>query len=602
MQLDKNQTMLSSKWTILDSIYRCTNLRSFRQIHAQLIISGVIHDDFIVNKVAELFGKSVEFVDYACNFWNKHGSFSNLLPFNTIIAGFAGGNRPEATVLVYRQLIRRGVLPDMYTFPAVLKSCRNFLGFAEGKQIHGVGVKMGFWCDLYVQNSVLHLYSACGQCSDASRVFDEMLVRDVVSWTSLISGYVRAGLFYDAIRVFFKMDVKPNIAAFISVLVACGRLGHVNLGTIIHGLILKHGFGMGLVVNNALLDMYVKCACLCEGKQLFNELPEIDIVSWTCMISGLVQCKAPEEALELFSAMQKSGVEPDKVILTSVLSACASLGALDYGRWVHEHTDRKGIKWDIHIGTAMVDMYAKCGCIELALQIFNGMSCRNVFTWNALLGGLAMHGHGHKALEHFDQMVRIGIRPNEVTFLSILTACCHSGLVDEGREYFYQMISHDYNLSPKLEHYGCMVDLLCRAGLLDEAQEIIRRMPMPPDVLIWGSLLSACKANENLLSHDVLDRLHELESEDSGVYVLLSNIYATNERWDAVSTMRRLMKEKGIRKTPGSSVIEVDGKAHEFIFGDTTHPQSEDIHALLYIFANLEHPEVHYSCPFLLGE
>ncbi|KAA8533787.1 hypothetical protein F0562_031304 [Nyssa sinensis] len=456
--------MLSSKGTILDLISRCNDLRSFKQIHSQLITSSVIRDNFVVSKVAEFLGTSVEFVDHACEFLNQIDSRTSSFPFNTLIAGYAGSDRPQAAVLVYRRLILDGFLPDMFTFPMVLKSCTKFLGIGEGKQIHGIVVKMGFFCDLYVQNSLLHFYSACGACGGASRVFDDMLVRDVVSWTGLISGYVRSGLFDKAVPLFLKMDVKPNIATLVSVLVACGRLGYLNLGKGLHGLIFKFVCVSNLVVTNALLDMYVKC------------------------------------------------VEPDKLILTSVLSACSSLGALDYGRWVHEYIDCRGIKWDSHIGTAMVDMYAKCGCIEMALQTFYGMSSRNVFTWNALLGGLAMHGHGHEVLKQFEQMVRVGVRPNEVTFLAILTACCHSGLVDEGRKQFYQIISQDYNLSPRLEHYGCMVDLLCRAGLLDEAQQIISSMPMPPDVLIWGALLSAFKANGNVdLSQDMLDRLHELE-------------------------------------------------------------------------------------------
>ncbi|KAM2384439.1 hypothetical protein ACFXTH_041874 [Malus domestica] len=239
--------------------------------------------------------------------------------------------------------------------------------------------------------------------------------------------------------------------------------------------------------------------------------------------------------------MQSLGIEPDKIILASVLWACASLGALDYGRWVQEYIDRKG--------------------------------------------GLAMHGHGHEALKTFEEMTRSGTRPNAVTFLAILTACCHSGLVDEGCRYFYQMISQPYILSPRLEHYGCMVDLLCRAGLLGEARELINTMPMEPDVLIWGALLSACKAKGDIeLSQEILDRLLK-KPQDSGAYVLLSNIYAINRRWVDVKRVRKLMKKKGIQKSPESSVIEVDGKAHEFVVGDTSHPRKDDIHMFLNILA-----------------
>ncbi|KAM7274100.1 hypothetical protein ACFE04_028764 [Oxalis oulophora] len=457
----------------------------------------------------------------------------------------------------------------MFTFPALVKACGKFMGISEIRQVHGLIIKRGFLNDLYIENSLLHALSVYGDYSSAWRVFDEMVVRDVVSWTSMISGYVRARLYDEALTLFLRMDVEPNIATLVSVLVVCGRRGCLSLGKGIHGMVVKRGTSENMEASNALLDMYVKCECLNEAKRLFYEIPKKDIVSWTSVISGLVQCKYPKDALELFYEMQVSGLEPDKVILTSVLSACSSLGALDYGRWVHENVDRKNIKWDVHIGTAMIDMYAKCGCIEMALQIFNKVSSKNVCTWNALIGGLAMHGHGYEALGHFENMIKAAMRPNEVTFLAILTACCHSGMVDLGRRYFYQM-SQSYDLSPKLEHYGCMVDLLCRAGLLDEAFKMTKAMPMPADVSIWGALLSACKDNGNTeVSREILNNFQELESHDSGIYVLLSNIYAANEQWGDVTRVRKLIKEKKISKNPGSSIIEVDGKAHEFLVGDT---------------------------------
>jgi pentatricopeptide repeat protein len=595
-----SKTMLSRKWFPLDFIHRCNDLRSFKQIHAQLLTSGVVRDELVVNRVAGFFGRFVEFGEYGCDLLKQIDCRISSFPSNLLITGYAGSDTPRAAVLVYRRIVREGFMPDMYTFPAVLKSCAKFLGIGEGRQVHGVVVKVGFLGDLFVQNSLVHFYSVCGDFAVASRAFDDMPVRDAVSWTGLISGYVRAGLFGEAVALFSRMDVEPSKATFASVLVACGRMAYLSLGKGIHGLIFKR-VGVGLVVGNAIVDMYVKCECLFEAKQIFDELPERDIVSWTTMISGLVQCKRPKESLEFFNKKHTSGIEPDRVILTSVLSACASLGALDYGKWINEYIDLRDIKWDAHIGTAMIDMYSKCGCVEMALRTFNRMPYKNVYTWNALLGGLAMHGHGHDALKHFEEMNRSDTRPNEVTFLAILTACCHSGLVEEGRRYFYQMISQQNNLSPRLEHYGCMVDMLCRAGHLDEAQALIKSMPMPPDVLIWGSLLSGCNASGIVeLSQEVLDRLLELESQDSGIYVLLSNIYATNQRWAEVTRARRLMKENGIKKASGSSVIEVDGKAHEFLAGDTSHPQYEDVHQLLNILANKVYLEGRFADPFLI--
>ncbi|XP_010555322.1 PREDICTED: pentatricopeptide repeat-containing protein At4g38010 [Tarenaya hassleriana] len=567
---------------LLDLISRCNSLCAFKQIQCQLLSRDFLRDDLVVNKVVNFLGKSADFSPYACEFLRQIRRGLSSFPYNTLLSNYAICDNPSAAILVYRTMVKNGFSPDMYTFPAVLKACGKFLGVGEGNQIHGTLIRMGFSDDIYVQNSLVHLYGVCGESGDASKVFDQMPVKDVVSWTGIISGFTRIGLYKKALDLFLKMDVEPNSATYVSVLVASGREGCLSLGKCIHGLILKRASIMSIEAGNALIDMYVKCECLNDAMILFGDLPEKDIVSWTSIISGLVQNKRPKEAIELFSTMQTSGLKPDGVILTSVLSACASLGALDYGRWVHEYILRAGIRWDTHVGTAMVDMYAKCGCIDTALEIFYGIRNKNVFTWNALLGGLANHGHGSEALGCFEEMVRSGLKPNDVTFLAVLTACCHSGLVDDGRRFLCKMQSGRYNVSPRLEHYGCMVDLLCKAGLLDEALELVKAMPMKPDVLICGAILSACKARETLeLPPEILDCFSNMEFHDSGVHVLLSNIYAANRRWGDVTRIRKLMKEKGISKTPGSSTIEVDGESHEFVAGDTNHPRNEETRLVL---------------------
>ncbi|XP_061347881.1 pentatricopeptide repeat-containing protein At4g38010 [Gastrolobium bilobum] len=590
-----NKARDSLKWVLLDFIHRCNDLRSFKQIHAHLLTSALVANDLVVTKAASFFGKHVTDVHYPCNFLKQFDWSLSSFPCNLLISGYAAGQLPWAAILIYRWAIRNGFVPDVYTVPAVLKSCSKFSGIAEVRQFHSVAVKTGLWCDIYVQNTLVHVYSISGDNVGAGKVFDDILVRDVVSWTGLISGYVKAGLFHDAIALFLRMDVEPNVATFVSILGACGKLCYLNLGKGIHGLALKCPYGVELVVSNAVLDMYMKCESVTDARKMFDEIPEKDIISWTSIIGGLVQCECPKESLDLFCEMQGLGFVPDGIILTSVLSACASLGLLDFGRWVHEYIDSSRIKWDVHIGTALVDMYAKCGCIEMAQHIFNEMPSKNIRSWNAYIGGLAINGHGQEALKQFGELIESGTRPNEVTFLAVFTACSHSGLVDEGRRYFNQMTSPRYNLTPWLEHYGCMVDLLCRAGLVGEAMELIKTMPMPPDVQILGALLSACNTYGNVgFSQEMLKSLENFEYQDSGIYVLLSNLYATNKKWAEVRSVRRLMKEKGISKTPGSSLIRVDGKSHEFLVGDNnSHPQSEDIHVLLNILANQIYLEGH---------
>ncbi|KAG9447130.1 hypothetical protein H6P81_013258 [Aristolochia fimbriata] len=565
---------------LLGCISRCNRIQSFNEVHAQLITSGGLLDDFVSSKFINVLVSSGN-LTRAYLIINHIRRLPSSFAVNALITGYSCRNK-QASILVYKDVMRIGFMPDKYTFPVLLKSCSNALGLAEGKQVHTMAFKMGFLSDIYVQNALVYFYSVSGECDTAGKLFDEMVVRDVVSWTGLISGYVRGRHFHEAVKLFLVMDVEPNTATFVSVIVACGRLRLIGMAKGTHSLILKHEANQSLIVGNALLDMYLKCDCLDEAGQIFDELPVRDIVSWTSMISGLVQCKRPKDALEVFHLMQISAVEPDKVTLASVLSACATLGALSSGRWVHEYIDRMGIEWDHHIGTAMVDMYAKCGCIDRALNTFNSLRHKNVFTWNALIGGLAMHGYGKKAIYYFSKMVQIGERPNEVTFLTVLSACVHAGLVHEGRLYFDQM-TRKYNLVPRVEHYGCMVDLLGRAGLLGDALEVIRSMPMEADVLMWGAMLSACKAHGNIdLTQQILATLVELESHDSGIFVLLSNIYASNDRWEDVMRLRKLMKKSGIKKAPGSSAIEINGKTHEFIVGGShRHPEQEKINLVL---------------------
>ncbi|KAF7017081.1 unnamed protein product [Triticum aestivum] len=416
-----------------------------------------------------------------------------------------------------------------------------------------------------------------------------MAGRDVVSWTALVSAFVRGGRFVEALAVFGEMDVAPNEGTLASALVACGRLGAVRAGKAVHGWCLKRQRELELIVGNALLDMYVKCEKLHLARRVFDRLLVRDIVSWTVMISGLVHCRLPSEALELFNGMQTSGVKPDKVVLSTVLSACASLGALESGRWVHEYIERKGIEWDVHVGTSLVDMYAKCGCLETSLSIFHKMPVKNVSSWNALINGFALHGHGREALVYFDRMVASGLPPNEVTFIIVLGACCHTGLVQEGLGLF-NLMNNSYNLSPWEEHYGCMVDLLGRAGLIQEAYGLIKVMPMTPAVSTWGALLSACQAHGRVeFSQQILRHVHELESSGSGFYVLLSNLYALNDRWTDVKRVRGLLSEKGLWKEPGSSLIEVNGKTSEFVVGQTNHQDMDAICAVLFMLMKQIH-------------
>lgn len=291
-------------------------------------------------------------------------------------------------------------------------------------------------------------------------------------------------------------------------------------------------------------------------------------------------------ALDIFKEMQMAEVEMDQITITTLLSACAKLGALDQGRWLHTYLDKSGVKADAHLSTALIDMYSKCGRIDLARKVFKETEDKKVFVWNSMLGGLAMHSFGEEAIELFDKMIKYGIEPNEITYICILAACNHSGLVSVGLSLFNQLIE-DHKLQPKMEHYGCLVDLLGRAGLLYEAFRLVKTMPLQADGTVWRALLGACKLHGNVKMAEQVGRiLIKLEPLNHMNYVLLSNIYATVNRWEIVGELRREMKVKGLTKMPGCSMIELNGVVHEFVARDSSHPRSREIYELLNIMTN----------------
>ncbi|OAY47120.1 hypothetical protein MANES_06G053800v8 [Manihot esculenta] len=428
-------------------------------------------------------------------------------------------------------------------------------------------------------------YASRGFLDKARELFDEIPIRDVVSWNAMIAGYAQSGRSEEALAFFQEMlrtNVTPNMSTMISVLSACAQSGSLEVGNLVRCWVEEHGLESNLRLVNALVDMYAKCGDLEKASNLFESIQDKNVVSWNVMIGGYTHMSFYKEALGLFRRMLKSHVEPNDVTLLSILPACANLGALGLGKWIHAYIDKKretlanGALW-----TSLIDMYAKCGNIEAAKQIFDDMNPRNLASWNAMISGLAMHGRADMALNLFSRMTNEGFIPDEITFVGVLSACNHAGLLDLGRQYFSSM-TQDYKVSPKLQHYGCMINLLVRAGLFEEAETLMKSMEMNPDGAIWGSLLGACKVHGRVeLAEFVARHLSELEPENPGPYVLLSNIYAGVGRWEDVAKIRTKINDKGMKKVPGCTSIEVDNIVHEFVVGDKVHPQSREIYKML---------------------
>ncbi|KAL5729475.1 hypothetical protein ACHQM5_002418 [Ranunculus cassubicifolius] len=673
--------------TLISVLDNCSTPNHLNQIHTQLIRTHLFHNIFIATRlITFLTTPTPNFnITYARRIFDQI-HHPNQLTWNSILRGYTQVNASKEALLFYKQMLYRGCDPDSYTYPIITKACSNVRAFGLGESVHGQVMKSGFESNMIVMCGFLGFYSGVGRVGSARKVFDEMPERDLVSWTTMISGYGRQNCKEEAFLLFDDMrraGVEPNEVTVVSLLSACGSVDDLDRGKWIHSYVVDSKMEGDVVVGNALMNMYAKCGSMDSALEVFHNMPMVNVVSWNILIGGFTQCGSPKEALRMFGEMEKSDVKPNEitlvhafsacaelgdleqgkllhayivenktndsiiignalinmyskcgdleeaacvfrgmhdrdifswttlvvgyvqgnkfkealtlfqemqlsgvrlnhVTLASLLSACAQLGLLDQGKQIHAYIDEHMVKQDALLGTALIDMYVKCGCTTIALQIFNSLPQKDTFSWNAMIGGLAMNGYGREAIILFSQMQGEGNAiPDTVTFVNVLCACTHSGLVDEGF-YFFKSMSFLYGIRPSIEHYGCMVDLLGKAGQLEDAVEFINKMPVEPNYIIWASLLSACCVRRKVEIGEIAARkILKLAPNDEGVYVLLSNLYAEARRWDDVRRVRSLMGTNGVEKSAGCSLIEVDGVVQEFHVRGLVHHDSNLIYSSL---------------------
>ncbi|KAF9605520.1 hypothetical protein IFM89_017539 [Coptis chinensis] len=442
-----------------------------------------------------------------------------------------------------------GYTPDHFTFPFVLKACAAVLDIRFGKCVHSRIFKNGYESDLYSSTSLMHVYVCCADLGSGEKLFEESPKWNVVGWTTLIAGYVNNDRASDAIRVFKEMEcegVEPNEITMVNVLVACAQCRDLETGRWVHERVWRIGFDprSNVILGTAMLDMYAKCGSLNVARALFNEMPERNVVAWNSMIGAYNQYGRANDTLKLFVDMQFAGFSPDEATLLSLFGSCAHLGALRLGQGLHACVEKTNFAEDVAVGTSIMDM-------------------KDVTAWTSMITGFAMHGHGEEALHLFTEMLRDGsVTPDHITFIGVLTACSHAGLVDEGYKHFNSM-RNVFGLVPLEDHYGCMVDLLSRAGNLMEAESLVKAMPIKPNMAVWGALLNGCEIHDNVdLAEKVENHIMELKPRDGGVYVLLANIYAKAGRWEGVKRVRDLIRRKKCGRTYGSSSIELRGYSY----------------------------------------
>ncbi|XP_009588647.1 pentatricopeptide repeat-containing protein At3g14730 [Nicotiana tomentosiformis] len=577
--------------TCIVSLQSCANdknLTGGKEVHCHMLRFGHLNSSPLpTTSLINMYSKCNS-LSYALSVFYASPLGHNVFAYNAIIAGLIANDLPKRAFEFYCQMRVVGVVPDKFTFPCVLKTCCNVV---DVKKIHSLVFKLGLEVDLFIGSALLHSYLMHGMVDFALDVFEELSEReDVVLWNAMINGYAQTGEFGSALMVFRWMiedGVIPNRFTITGVLSALANYGEVYNGKVIHGFVIKKGFDLGVAISNALIDMYGKCRCVTAALEVFKTMVEKDIFSWNSVICVHEQCGDHDGTLRLFKRMLPAGVRPDLVTVTTTLPACAHLAALRHGREIHAYMIVNGVRKDAdyreyddtYIDNAILDMYAKCGSMREAQLIFDMMNYKDVASWNIMIKGYGMHGFGIKALELFSDMCKAELRPDDVTFVGVLSACSHSGLIKQGKEFLAQMQSK-YGVVPSIEHYTSVIDMLGRAGQLEAAYELLLTMPIKANSVVWRAFLAACRLHGNSdLAEVAAKQVLDLEPEHCGSYVILSNIYGQTGRYEEVLEVRDTMRLQNVRKTPGCSWIELNNGVHVFITADKSHPEGNLIYA-----------------------
>ncbi|KAK9270075.1 hypothetical protein L1049_025649 [Liquidambar formosana] len=484
-----------------------------------------------------------------------------------------------------------------------------------GSHLHGRIVRMEPSLDVFVGSSLIDMYAKCGHLNYARRVFESLTERNVVSWTSIIGGVAQFGFEEEALVLFNQMREVPVASdqfTLATVLGVCSSRNDIFLGQLLHAYTIKLGTESSVPVGNALVTMYAKCGNIqnanhafalmpirdmiswtamitafsqtgdvVKAREYFNKMPERNVITWNSMLATYIQHGFWEEGLKVYTLMLREGVKPDWITFATSISACADSTVLKLGNQIMAQAEKQGCGSNVSVANSVVTLYSRCGRIEEARKVFDSIVMKDLISWNAMMSGYAQNGQGRNAIEIFENMINMGCAPDHISYISVLSGCSHSGLVPEGEHYFNSM-TKDHGIHPTSKHYVCMVDLLGRAGLLDQAKNLIDRMPLEPDAAIWGALLGACRIHGNTkLAEISANNLLDLDVEDSGSYILIANLYSDSGKLEGVADVRKLMREKGIRKNPGCSWIEVDNRVHVFTVDETNHPQIKDIYRTL---------------------
>ncbi|KAG0497336.1 hypothetical protein HPP92_002027 [Vanilla planifolia] len=553
-----------------------------RQAHGYVYRKGIEMDVSVENVLVDLYCKCSKVVT-ARKVFDRIVA-RNLVTWTTMIAGYMQNSFDMSALNLFVEMNRLGWRPDAFACTSVLSSCSSLMVLEQGKQFHAYAIKANLESDEYVNNGLIDMYAKCGSLTEARFLFHAMDGNDVVSYNAMIEGYARHEEVMEAFSLFYRMtflSLHPNLPTFVSLIGAAALLEEVCTIMQLHCQIIKYGVTMEPYAGSALVDAYSKYSYVDDARKVFNEVKDRDLVMWNAMLFGYTQNGLGEEAVKLFHQLCIVGLRPSEFTFVAVVAMASFYASLFHGLQFHAQITKAGLDYDSHVLNALIDMYAKCGCIEDSRTLFSATFIKDTVCWNSMISSCAQHGHADEALLIFNEMLAKKIVPNYVTFVGVLTACCHVGRVEEGLSHFYAM-KHVYGIEPGMEHYASLVNLLGHTGRLQEAKDLIEHMPINPAAEIWRTLLSACRVHGDIvLGRHAARMALSLDSNNCGSHVLISNIYASKGLWEEAEKVRESMDQLGAVKGPGYSWIELNNKVHMFLAKGREHPKADMIYSIL---------------------
>lgn len=558
------------------------NLKFGRIIHAHLIINNHAHRDCKVNQLNSLINLYVK-CDEVLIARQMFDSMPrrNVVSWSALMAGYRQNGSPlEVFELFKKMVVKDNIFPNEYVIATVISSCDSQM-YVEGRQCHGYALKSGLELHQYVKNALIQMYSKCSDVRAALQILYTVPGYDIFCYNLVMSGllqHTHMGEAVEILKLMISEGIEWNNATYVTIFRLCASLKDLKLGEQVHAQMLKSDIDHDVYIGSSIIDMYGKCGNVLSGIACFDQLQSRNVVSWTSMMAAYFQNGYFEEALDLFSKMEIDHIPPNEYTLAVLLNSAAGLSALSLGDQLHARAEKSGLKGNVIVGNALIIMYSKSGDILAAQRVFSNMPCCDSITWNAIITGHSHHGLGKEALSMFQGMLATRECPNYVTFIGVLSACAHLSLVDEGL-YYLNHLMKQFGIVPGLEHYTCIVGLLSRSGRLDEAENFMKSNQINWDVVSWRTLLNACYVHRNYdKGKQIAEYLLQLEPEDVGTYILLSNMHARVRRWDGVVKIRKLMRERNVKKEPGVSWLEIRNIAHVFTSEDTKHPESNLIY------------------------